>query len=227
MENTGRGIGALKLTFAMALGLMALLAVPSLAAAKARDRNHDGIPDRWEKRHHLSLRVDQAHRNQDHEGLDNLEEFEHGTNPRAADTDHDGLTDSQEVEVGDNPRSADSNGDGIPDGQENAGKVATFDGTTLTIELFAGGTLSGQVNESTELECEHHEGEASASDSSGEEEQAGEDSGEGGEEAEAADEADSSPECTAADLVPGALVKEAELDATPEGAVFHSVHLAG
>lgn len=217
----------LAVVLAAALGLIALLALPSFAAAKAKDRNHDGIPDRWEKRFHLSLRVDQAHRNQDHEGLDNLEEFEHGTNPRAADTDHDGLTDSQEVEVGDNPRRADSNGDGIPDGQENAGKVATFDGTNLTIELFAGGTLSGQVNESTELECEHHEGEASASDSSGEEEQAGEDSGEGGEEAEAADEADSSPECTTADLVPGAFVKEAELDATPEGAVFHSVHLAG
>lgn len=217
----------LAVALAAALGLIALLALPSLAAAKAKDRNHDGIPDRWEKRHHLSLRVNQAHRNQDHEGLDNLEEFEHGTNPRAADTDHDGLTDSQEVEIGDNPRRDDSNGDGIPDGQENAGKVATFDGTNLTIELFAGGTLSGQVNESTELECEHHEGEASASDSSGEEEQAGEDSGEGGEEAEASDEADSSPECTTASLVPGALVKEAELDATPEGAVFHSVHLAG
>lgn len=214
----------LTVALAAALGLVALLALPGFAAAKARDRNHDGIPDRWEKRHHLSLRVNQAHRNQDHEGLNNREEFENGTNPRAGDTDQDGLTDSQEVEVGDNPRSDDSNGDGIPDGQENAGKVATFDGTTLTIELFAGGTLSGQVNESTELECEHHGGEASASDdSSGDEEQAGEDSSEGSEEAEASDEAGAG--CTTADLVPGALVQEAELDVSPEGSVFHSVHL--
>ena len=36
-----------------ALGALALLALPSVAAAK--DRNHDRIPDRWEKRHHLSL----------------------------------------------------------------------------------------------------------------------------------------------------------------------------
>ncbi len=36
-----------------ALGALALLALPSVAAAK--DRNHDRIPDRWEHHHRLSL----------------------------------------------------------------------------------------------------------------------------------------------------------------------------
>jgi len=33
--------------------------------------NHDHIPDRWEKRHHLSLHVNQARHDQDRDRLDN------------------------------------------------------------------------------------------------------------------------------------------------------------
>jgi hypothetical protein len=35
--------------------IVGLLVVALPGAATARDRNHDKIPDRWEKRHHLSL----------------------------------------------------------------------------------------------------------------------------------------------------------------------------
>ena len=98
---------SLKVLLIAVLGVVAVLALPAIASAKAPDRNHDGIPDRWEKRHHLSLRVDQAQRNQDGEGLDNGEEFEAGTNPREADTDEDGTSDAQEVESGDDPLSSD------------------------------------------------------------------------------------------------------------------------
>ncbi|HET7177342.1 MAG TPA: hypothetical protein VFI63_01505, partial [Solirubrobacterales bacterium] len=162
-----------------------------------------------------------------------LEEFENGTNPRKADTDGDGLTDGQEVEVGDNPRSEDSNHNGIPDGQENAGEVETFEGGTLTIKLFAGGTVSGMVNESTEIQCEHPDGEAQSSEDgqdsqsgdqqSGDEGQSGEDSGE----ATVSDEGGQSESCGTANLVPKTLVKETELDVTPEGAIFHSIDLIG
>jgi hypothetical protein len=219
-----------RLILVAALGVLAMLALPAVAAAKHRDRNHDGIPDRWEKRHHLSLKVNQAHRNQDHEGLNNLEEFEHGTNPQKADTDGDGLTDSQEVEVGDDPRSADSNHDGTPDGQENAGKVATFDGTTLTIELFDGSMLSGMVTESTEIECDHSGGEVQTADDS-----QGEGEGTSGDAGQASDEEEEKPDdqeqageasCGTASLAPGAPIREAELEVGPEGAVFHSIHLA-
>ncbi len=216
------GAPKLKLYLVAALGVLAVLALPAVASAKARDRNHDHIPDRWEKRHHLSLHVNQAHRNQDHEGLNNLEEFENGTNPHNPDTDGDGLTDAQEVEVGDDPTNPDSNSNGVEDGQENAGTIAAFDGTTLTIDLFGGSTLSGQVNESTEIECDNggggSNGDASSSDVGGGD-QSGEDQSEEVEVEEAG--------CSIANLVPGAPVQEAELDATSGGVVFHSVHLAG
>lgn len=133
--------------------------------------------------------------------------------------------------------------------EENAGKVASFDGTTLTIELSSGGTISGKVTESTEIECEHHEAEPQASEDSqdqqsgpednqgedqqsGDEGQSGEDSGEArasdvqasGESSDTEDQASS---CGTANLVPGAVVHEAELALTHEGAVFRSIDLAG
>src|SRR3954447_7614347 len=60
------------------------------------DRNHDRIPDRWERANHLSLKVNQAKRDQDHDGLRNRDEFMAGDNPRDADTDNDGTDDGQE-----------------------------------------------------------------------------------------------------------------------------------
>src|SRR6478609_9210249 len=72
--------------------LVALAGMLALAgSASAKDRNHDRIPDRWEKRHHLSLHVNQARRDQDHDGLKNRAEFKAGDNPRKADTDGDGI----------------------------------------------------------------------------------------------------------------------------------------
>lgn len=205
-----------------ALGALAILVLPGAAAAKRADRNHDGIPDRWEKRHHLSLKVNQAHRNQDREGLDNRAEFENGTNPRDADTDDDSLTDAQDVSMGDDPTDADTDDDGIEDGDENGGTVVSFDGTTLTINLTGGGTISGQVTESTEIACEDgHDGSAQASEDSQESDESGDDA-----EASGSD-GPGSGSCTSADLVAGATVQEAELTETPSGPVFDEVKLAG
>ncbi|MGN6217668.1 MAG: hypothetical protein ACTHN7_12060 [Solirubrobacterales bacterium] len=219
--------------FALALGaLVAFLAMPSLAAAK--DRNHDHIPDRWEKKHHLSTKVNQARRDQDHDGLNNRQEFL----------------------AGDNPRDKDSNNDGVMDGEENAGTIASFDEETgkLTINLFGGETLSGFVNEETEIECEDHSGataSASSEDNSGEaetgddnggEEEAGDDRGNDGEqvgddnggqgEEEPGDDnsmgdEDNAGNCTAADLTPGAVVQEAELKVENGKATFEKVDLSG
>ncbi|HWN72801.1 MAG TPA: hypothetical protein VNN15_03220, partial [Solirubrobacterales bacterium] len=120
--------------FALALGALALLAMPSLAAAK--DRNHDRIPDRWEKKHHLSLNVNQARHDQDGDHLRNRGEFL----------------------AGDNPRDEDSDDDGVMDGNEQAGTIASFDSESgrLVIDLFGGDTVSGLVTEGTEIECEDH-----------------------------------------------------------------------
>lgn len=242
--------------FALALGALALLAMPGLAAAK--DRNHDRIPDRWEKRHHLSLKVNQAHKNQDGDRLRNRAEFL----------------------AGDDPRDADSNDDGVMDGEDNAGTIASFDSATgkLVIDLFGGETISGLVDEGTEIKCEDHtgasassegsgsgeiepgddnggEGEAEPGDDNGGQEEAGDDDGghgeeepgddHGGEEAGddnggdnsgpgsensgpgGGDDEDQGGNCTTADLVPGAVVQEAELKVANGQATFEEVELSG
>jgi hypothetical protein len=211
------------------IGALALLALPSLAAAK--DRNHDRIPDRWEKRHHLSLRVSQAGRDQDRDQLRNRAEFL----------------------AGDNPRNADSDGDGIPDGEENAGTIASFDAGTgkLTIDLFGGETIGGLVGEETEIKCAHGDAGASMSNDGGQgEEEPGDDQGEeepgddnGGEGEQGDDNGDSSgpgspssgpgsgeddqgeASCTTADLVAGTVVQEAELKLENGAATFEEVEL--
>src|SRR5436190_16251272 len=95
-------------------GVLALFATLLLAsAASAHDRNRDRIPDRWERAHHLSLHVNQARRDQDHDGLNNRGEFRAHLNPRDADTDD----------------------DGTDDGDENAGTVASFADGVLTVSL--------------------------------------------------------------------------------------------
>lgn len=235
--------------FALALGALALLAMPGLAAAK--DRNHDRIPDKWEKRHHLSLKVNQARLDQDRDHLRNRAEFL----------------------AGDNPRDEDSNDDGVMDGQEIAGTIASFDMETgkLVINLFGGETLSGLVNEGTEIKCEDHSAASASSEGSGSgEEEAGDDNGGETEQAEPGDDNGGEEEagddnggqgeeepgddnggdnsgpgsensgpgqgdggqageanCTAADLVPGAVVQEAELKVANGQATFEEVELSG
>lgn len=78
-------------------GLVAALSLASVGiAAKPRDANGDKLPDRWEKRHKLSLKVNQAKRDQDRDGVRNRGEFRLGTDPRDADTDDDGTDDGED-----------------------------------------------------------------------------------------------------------------------------------
>jgi hypothetical protein len=220
--------------FALALGALALLAMPSLAAAK--DRNHDHIPDKWEKRHNLSLKVNQARKNQDGDKLRNRAEFL----------------------AGDNPRDMDSNNDGVMDGEDNAGTIASFDAETgkLTINLFGGETISGLVTEGTEIECDDNggasvsssgpgsggEGEVEPGDDNGGEgevepeddnggEEAPDNSGPGSENSGPGnandDEEEEASNCTTAALVAGAVVQEAELKIENGQATFEKVELSG
>jgi hypothetical protein len=214
---------------AMALGALALLAMPGLAAAK--DSNHDRIPDRWEHRHHLSLNVNQAGRDQDGDHLRNRGEFE----------------------AGDNPRNDDSDGDGVMDGNENAGTIASFDAVSgkLVIDLFDTDTISGLVTSQTRIKCEaegeHHHG-TDAPRSSGESEpgddhgghgeEAGDDNGGGQEPGDdnsgpgsansgRDDHGNDGVACTSADLKVGATVREAELEVEHGSASFDEVELVG
>src|SRR3954467_8152538 len=152
--------------------IAALLAVPGAAMAKSRDRDHDKLPDKWEKKFHLSTHKNNAKGDPDRDGLNNLGEFRSRTNPRKADTDNDGVNDANDDqdndgvnnadEMGDhtNPCDRDTDNDGVNDGEETIGKVASFvedsanpGAGVLTITLNNGSTVSGKVDSSTEIEC--------------------------------------------------------------------------
>jgi hypothetical protein len=191
----------MRFTKTLPLAVAALLVLPG--AALAKDRNHDGLPDGWEKAHHLSLKVKQANRDQDNDGLRNRGEFRAGTNPRRADSDS----------------------DGIKDGEENAGKVTSFDNGVLTIALFDGSTLTGTVDNGTKVKCEgadddqgdDHGGDRARAARHGGDDDNGDDDGPN-------DNADE--HATGCTIAAGDLVQEADVKATSSGKVFEEVELA-
>jgi len=82
--------------------------------------SHGGIPDSWAIAHGLDPN-DPAmpFEDPDHDGLNNLQEFQNGTDPNNPDTDGDGLTDGQEVLIyHTSPVLFSTDGSGIPDGIE-------------------------------------------------------------------------------------------------------------
>src|SRR3982075_2047530 len=101
------------LAAALAAGLMLL---PAGASARSKhkhkhcpksarvDRQHDRIPDRWQCRHSITLKVKRTKRDQHRDGLNNLGEFQ----------------------AGDDPHKADSDNEGVDDGSENAGPIQSF-----------------------------------------------------------------------------------------------------
>lgn len=199
--TSGKARGAVVALLA-ALAAVVVLALP--AAASARDRNHDRIPDRWEKRHDLSLRVNQAHRDQDHDGLNNRQEFRARTNPRDADSDN----------------------DGVEDGEELAGTIVSFDGTTLVIDQFGAGIVSGQVTDQTRIECENEDMEDAAApreDGGNRGPGGGDRSGPGGGD-RSGPGGGGEESCTPAALIPGTVVSEAERG--DAGTIFTEVELA-
>ena len=223
------------ITFAVAaLGAMLLIA----SSAAAKDRNRDGIPDRWEKRFDLSLKVDQANKDQDRDKVDNLNEFQEKTNPRDKDTDndgrkdgkedgdHDGLNNQNEDASANLPDDPDTDNDEVKDGDEVAGTIASFQDPVLTIDLLGGGSVTGNVTADTRIECrteDEQEDENEVEDHA----VASDDGNEGpGDENEGPGSDNEGPGnagdlCTIADLTPGTMVHEAEL----EGSSFEKVEL--
>ena len=193
----------MKLITTMALTLAALV-VAAPAGAGARDRDHDGLPDRWEKRFHLSTTKKSANRDPDRDRVDNRNEFRRAHEPagprlgqrrparRREDRDHDGLRNLGEDLTGNDPIDPDTDDDGIEDGDEQVGTVVSFVDGVLVIETVNGDRVSGRVTESTEIECEseneaEHEQEGpdarASEEGSGESgEEPGEEEGEHGEE---------------------------------------------
>src|SRR3954468_24231619 len=154
MDRPSRRTNMNRTAVATAAATLIGLAAPLSALAATPDRNHDGLPDTWETRHHLSLKVNQAMQDRDHDGLNNKGEFRRGTNPNRSDSDRDGLPDGVEVKTGNNPRKADTDGDGITDGAENAGMVESLSNGVLTIKLANGRRVSGKVTAATNASCD-------------------------------------------------------------------------
>jgi hypothetical protein len=85
------------------------------------DSDGDGMPDGWEVDGGLKPLVDDANKDLDRDGLDNLDEFINYTEPDNPDTDGDGYTDFDEIQEGSDPLDEnsicifDSDADGILD----------------------------------------------------------------------------------------------------------------
>jgi hypothetical protein len=209
------------LLFALVLAGLAVFA----ASASAADRNHDGIRDRWEAKHHLSLKVNQARRDQDRDGTVNKCEFQAGTDPRSADSDRDGTRDGAE----------DIDDDGITNRGEsrlhsNCGRdsnkvevenatIASFVDNVLTVDLPGGGVLTAPV--AADLRCEFSGPGATpptgvaisshgSDDGHGDDDASGDDDGPGHDLGDDHGD-DEHAACTTADLVAGAIVREAKI----------------
>jgi hypothetical protein len=190
---------------AASVTVAAWLGLAGVASAHGGDRNHDRIPDRWEKAHHLSLQVKQTRRDQDHDGLNDLGEYRSHTDPWKADTDR----------------------DGIDDNDEDAGTVASFTDGVLTINLAKGGTLTGAVTDATEIECDDSAAATAADHGGGGDDDQGDGDHHGGGDDEGDDQGDDDNNACdpATALTAGRMVKEAEVRTEGGKAVFEKVEL--
>jgi hypothetical protein len=205
----------------------ALLVVPAGALAKRGDRDHDRMADKWEKRHHLNPRANDARKDADRDGLSNLSEFRHHTDPQKADTDDDDVSDRDEVEDGSNP----------DDPDEISGTVASFENGVLTIQLPGDGTgtVMGAVNDATRIECDddddaptasasHDGGDDNSGPGSDDHDSSGPGSGDDDDQGE--DENGDDRNCTTADLKQGTRVHEAKFVKAGDGSnVFTKLEL--
>jgi hypothetical protein len=67
------------------------------------DSDGDGMPDAWELANGLIVGTNDSAGDPDADGLNNLAEYQHSTNPHNADSDSDGYSDGAEVDAGTNP----------------------------------------------------------------------------------------------------------------------------
>ena len=200
------------------------------------DRDRDGVDNGTEARERTNPRK----RDSDGDGIRDDRE----------DRDRDGLKNGPEDETGLDPLDKDTDDDGVRDNAEVAGKVASFDDEVLVIQLYAGGTLTGRANAFETAVCgedmdididfplDEEDEDLSADEgaddlfrvtaATGQDEDV--DPGKTDEPDTDVDEVDPEEDevdegCGFDQLVPGAIVLEASLEADVDGAVFTSLRL--
>jgi hypothetical protein len=215
------------ITLLLSAALLALLALPAAASARSKDRDHDKMPDRWERAHKLDTRHNDARRDADGDGVKNLSEYRTGLDPRDDDTDD----------------------DGTDDGAEHAGTVASFSGGILVVKLLSGKEIEGRVTDDTEIECDGagfgtarsasrgDDGENRSGrrgDDDDDDDEAGDDKGgrrpagvsdDGDDDDRGRDADDDENRCATTELRPGTAVHEAELELREGEAVWEEVEL--
>ena len=97
----------------LSIALLATLILVAPAAAKSSKakNDRDRMPNGWEKKHGLNVRVNDAQQDPDGDLLVNIAEFKNKTDPQNADSDGDGFSDGAEVLDGYDPSDAGDNPD--------------------------------------------------------------------------------------------------------------------
>jgi hypothetical protein len=126
---------------------------------KGRDTDGDGMSDRWEE--HFGFSIDDASDaslDSDGDGLTNLQEYLHTTQPHDSDSDDDGLLDGDEVDIhGSVPTKPDTDEDGLDDGVEVNTHASSplnkdSDGDGLSDSSEVSIYLTSPINDDTDLD---------------------------------------------------------------------------
>ena len=148
------------------------------------------------------------------------------------------------------PHDPDTDGDGVEDGTEGAGTVASFDATTgeLVINVFTARRSPGRSPPDGDRVLERRRDQPDThgddvrrrhGDDDGPGDTSGADDGPGDDSSDDSSDSSDGPghardhgagaaqdgSCTTADLVPGAIIDEAELDVTATGLVYGEIQL--
>jgi parallel beta-helix repeat protein len=115
----------------------------------ATDTDTDGIPDWYEDQYGLDkFDPNDATSDPDLDGLTNLQEYQHGTNPNLADTDSDGLTDSAEINIwGTDPLKVDTDSDYLTDYSEIYNNVFWFEAEDNVHSTDGTGVIDSTAND--------------------------------------------------------------------------------
>lgn len=127
LSPTGRLVARLSITLLAAF----VLALPAGAKSSNAKSDRDRMPNGWEKKHGLNVRVNDAREDADGDSLVNIAEFKNKTDPQDSDTDDDGFDDGEEVLDGTDPTDPDDNFDVLDeeeDGEEVDGDLSDEEG---------------------------------------------------------------------------------------------------